>query len=261
MKKILSTILLIIAALSLVLMIGENPDGSVNLLWSGSWLAVFFGCAKAWERLNPDDNQKNSDMNYEEKYNAVVEAAKEFIDCGSSDVTDVIYKLFPQLKKTEEEKMVDTIMAALTGGLNIESILKKRGSSIEDVKSWLELIINKQTLVPATVEPYYIEGRGIYVPIINKALAMHDAYDGKEVEWKKAVEAGAPTKEDWYIILYFKDKINQLLKDNGGTPLSGYHWSSSESTQYTAWLVAFNNGGIYSYLKSTIGVVRPCAAF
>lgn len=58
MKKLLSAILLIICVLSLILMTGENPDGSINLLWTGSWLAVFFCCAKAWERLNPDDKHK-----------------------------------------------------------------------------------------------------------------------------------------------------------------------------------------------------------
>lgn len=54
MKKIISTILIVVAVIAIILMCGENPDGSVNLLWSGCWLAVFVIASILWSKLNPD---------------------------------------------------------------------------------------------------------------------------------------------------------------------------------------------------------------
>ena len=57
MKKIISTILGIVAMLSLVLMCAESQDGNVDLIWSGSFMALFLICAKAWEKLNPENEE------------------------------------------------------------------------------------------------------------------------------------------------------------------------------------------------------------
>ena len=40
MKKLASTLCCLVILLALVLGGAENPDGSCNLLWTGSWLAV-----------------------------------------------------------------------------------------------------------------------------------------------------------------------------------------------------------------------------
>ena len=55
MKKILSNILLVIAAIALILACAETPDGGVSLAWTGSWLVVFALAAKGWEYINPEE--------------------------------------------------------------------------------------------------------------------------------------------------------------------------------------------------------------
>lgn len=47
MKKFVSNILLLIAVIALVLVTGEAETANAQLLWSGSWMAVVFICAKA----------------------------------------------------------------------------------------------------------------------------------------------------------------------------------------------------------------------
>lgn len=56
MKKILSTILALVCLLAIVLGCAENPDGSCNLVWTLSCLAVAAASGWAWSKLNPDDN-------------------------------------------------------------------------------------------------------------------------------------------------------------------------------------------------------------
>lgn len=50
-KKIIVAILTIIACISFVLMLGQNPDGSVNLLWNFGWMASLALSAKALDKL------------------------------------------------------------------------------------------------------------------------------------------------------------------------------------------------------------------
>lgn len=74
------------------------------------------------------------------------------------------------------------------------------------------------------IEPCYIEGKGIFIPVINKVLAMHDSFDMERVKIDKETEA--PTINDWHIIFFFKDRINELLKKHGGEPLKDdCYWS------------------------------------
>ena len=55
MKKILSTILGLMCVFALFLGCAENPDGSVNLLWTLSCLAVSVCSGWAWAKLNPEE--------------------------------------------------------------------------------------------------------------------------------------------------------------------------------------------------------------
>lgn len=56
MKKIFSTILGLVAVMAIFLASAENPDGSCNLVWTLSCLAVVAASGWAWSKLNPDDN-------------------------------------------------------------------------------------------------------------------------------------------------------------------------------------------------------------
>lgn len=57
MKKFVSNILLLIAVIALVLVTREAETANAQLLWSGTWMAVVFICAKAWEKLNPEEKE------------------------------------------------------------------------------------------------------------------------------------------------------------------------------------------------------------
>lgn len=70
MKKMLKTFVGLIGLTALFLGAAENPDGSCNLAWTLSCLAVFGGCAwvysKLFHELDPDDNPVTYD-NYNEE--------------------------------------------------------------------------------------------------------------------------------------------------------------------------------------------------
>ena len=139
-------------------------------------------------------------------------------------------------------------------------------AEVEAVIAYVEKLRTQAKAPDAKLAPWVVKDesgkvRGIGVPIINKVVALKDAYDGKEVNWDKAVEAGAPTKDDWYIILYFKKEINRLLKENGGEPIKDdYYWSSTEYNTTYAWSVYFSSGYVGSTGKFYGFVVRPVAA-
>ena len=116
------------------------------------------------------------------------------------------------------------------------------------------------------IKPVWVEGRGVYIPIIGKVLGKEElAPDG--MTWKEALAAakrakGAiPTKEEWYIILYFRDEINALMKEHGARELCGLYWSSSEYSQTNAWYVHFTSGNVYGFNKCYPGYVRAVSAF
>lgn len=58
MKKILSTILGLVAFLAIMLASAENPDGSCNLTWSFSCLAVAVTSGWGWSKLNPEQTNR-----------------------------------------------------------------------------------------------------------------------------------------------------------------------------------------------------------
>lgn len=79
------------------------------------------------------------------------------------------------------------------------------------------------------IEPYYIEGKGIYIPIIDAVLGMKDEPNGP---CEYILCDGAPSFRDWLIIYYFKDEINKLLRENGGEEFNeGYYWAC-ETEEY-----------------------------
>jgi len=59
-----------------------------------------------------------------------------------------------------------------------------------------------------------------------------------------------------------KAAINACLTAMGGTALTeGWHWSSTEYSAYTAWLLDLSLGFQYDYFKYYAYSVRAVAAF
>ena len=54
-SKIITTICAIVGALALVFLPAEAPTAELQLLWSGSWLFVFWLCAKGIEKYGDDE--------------------------------------------------------------------------------------------------------------------------------------------------------------------------------------------------------------
>lgn len=114
----------------------------------------------------------------------------------------------------------------------------------------------------SALRPTFIEGQGVFVPVINKVIAMKDEYDGRDVPWSKAKGLTA-TRDEWYIILYWKDEIDQLLKEHGGDPLIGWYWTDTEYQFYSAyaWHVTLSYGLVIHYTKTGGNQVRLVSAF
>ncbi len=113
---------------------------------------------------------------------------------------------------------------------------------------------------PLDLKPRYVEGRGIYVPVVGKYLAMQDSFNGAEVNWDNAVKEGAPSRDEWYIILFFKDEINRLLRENGGEELDKWYWTSTEYSEPFAWNVGASDGNVTHNNKNSQTSVRAWAA-
>ena len=113
----------------------------------------------------------------------------------------------------------------------------------------------------SALRPTFIEGQGVFVPVINKVIAMKDEYDGRYVPWSKAKGLTA-TRDEWYIILYWKDEINQLLKEHGGEPLRGWYWTDTEHQYYStdAWYVSLVRGNVNRSTKTNENQVRHVSA-
>ena len=59
--KIITGIASFIGAIALVLMTGEAQDGSVDFLWTASWLGVFWASAKVVEKHCPDEDHNGKE--------------------------------------------------------------------------------------------------------------------------------------------------------------------------------------------------------
>ena len=54
-SKIITTICAIVGALALVFIPAEAPTAELQILWSGSWLFVFWLCAKGIEKYGEEE--------------------------------------------------------------------------------------------------------------------------------------------------------------------------------------------------------------
>ena len=54
-SKIITTICAVIGALALVFIPAEAPAAGLQILWSGSWLFVFWLCAKGINKYGEDE--------------------------------------------------------------------------------------------------------------------------------------------------------------------------------------------------------------
>ena len=70
-----------------------------------------------------------------------------------------------------------------------------------------------------------------------------------------------PSMGELALLMMHASKVNRAIELAGGEPIKGWHWSSTEYSQYVAWFVYFSDGGTGNYGKYDSGTVRAVAAF
>ena len=73
---------------------------------------------------------------------------------------------------------------------------------------------------------------------------------------------GDETVENLRFLAKHRDSINEALKKEGRTELSGWYWSNEESWRYkdSAFIVISLNGLVYDYRMGSNGRVRAVSA-
>lgn len=114
------------------------------------------------------------------------------------------------------------------------------------------VMIVKKNGQPVGVRAATINGRTI-------VLALHD--EPEQMNWHDAVKLGIPSKEDWMAIAENLETVNKALIRAGGEPLKNdWYWSSSESSNYSAWYAILNGSNWGNYNKFNSNYVRPVLA-
>lgn len=70
-----------------------------------------------------------------------------------------------------------------------------------------------------------------------------------------------PSMGELALLMMHASKVNRAIELAGGEPIKGWHWSSTEHSQYVAWNVNFSDGGTGNFSKYYSDAVRAVAAF
>lgn len=70
-----------------------------------------------------------------------------------------------------------------------------------------------------------------------------------------------PTREHLQLIAEHIDKVNALIKANGGYEIRGWHWTADEYDEFCAWIVNMYYGYTGNDSKYDINYVRAVSAF
>ncbi len=116
-------------------------------------------------------------------------------------------------------------------------------------------------------DPYWDEElQGVVIPELRFVLDAKNLDNGRFHNWEEAQELAASagkrlfTRDEAYILLYYKDKINSILGEHEGDLLDDFFWTSQEPSRAGAWYVNFSSGVVYAYNKFYSYAVRAVAA-
>lgn len=70
-----------------------------------------------------------------------------------------------------------------------------------------------------------------------------------------------PSMGEFGLLMMHATDVNRAIELAGGKPIKGWHWSSTEDSQYGAWYVNFSDGNTGNYGKYLSDAVRAVAAF
>ena len=166
----------------------------------------------------------------------------------------------------------DEVKNAMMSGkdINFEMVIDAKKEEVE------------AKVIPAKEEfniedPYYIDGELVgvvvavdtYVNGSKKTLVLAANKEKEEMTWDEAMALykdevhgwRLPTKEEGCLIFANLDEIKSAYKKLGLEEPCGWHWSSSEYSYYSAWLLHFGNGNVSYCGKNDNFYVRPVLAF
>lgn len=110
------------------------------------------------------------------------------------------------------------------------------------------------------------ERNGVIIPELGIILDSKNLDGGTRHTWNEAMliakNSGKRlfTRDEAYVLMYHRDKINSILKEHNGDLLNDYFWSSLEYNEGIAWYVFFGSGYFYGNNKSYTLIVRAVAA-
>lgn len=70
-----------------------------------------------------------------------------------------------------------------------------------------------------------------------------------------------PSMGELGLLMMHATDVNRAIELAGGKPIKGWHWSSTEYSQFNAWYVSFSDGFTYNAGKCNSRAVRTVAAF
>lgn len=157
-----------------------------------------------------------------------------------------------------------------------EEILSKVGFDIDKAKAIYEWLNDDKKEIACNVHPnpvvepvsihYGNDGNpdGVRVCIADEdfIIVLHDAFDGKEVEWLEIEKSGIKTftKKQAALLIAYLDEVNEALVNAGGEKLERWYWTVSEYYAYTAWIFIGTSGTLNNCIKYGNYGVRPVLA-
>lgn len=192
---------------------------------------------------------------------ALVRAKEVYDSCGSNEGRKkMVLRIFPYLLMSAPEKVLYDLQMAWDGDNpeGFKAAKEKIAKMLEDAGKQGKVMVNMGA------ELKWIDGKGVFVPVINKVVSTKDLPE--EMNWHdamKATDGQMGTKRDWAFIYAWKKEINDLLEQHGAEPIrDDWYWTETEYSATYAWRLNFNNGYQYNYYKSTRRYrVRPVSAF
>ena len=192
---------------------------------------------------------------------ALVRAKEVYDSCGSNEGRKkMVLQIFPYLLMSAPEKVLYDLQMAWDGDNpeGFKAAKEKIAKMLEDAYKQGKVIVNMGA------ELKWIDGKGVFVPVINKVVSTKDLPE--EMNWHdamKATDGQMGTKRDWAFIYAWKKEINDLLEQHGAKPIrDDWYWTETEYSATNAWYLYFYTGFQDYRNKSTTRYrVRPVSAF
>ena len=107
-----------------------------------------------------------------------------------------------------------------------------------------------------------IKADGEHFVVDAESPSFHCSWDDamRFYNTKASFDWKLPTIRQLHIIAKYINKINEVIRKNGGYEISGWLWSCEEEIDFCAWGVSMDNGNTNGSPKNDNGYVRAVSA-